>query len=157
MGRVRTCASAVVLVVVLLAGCGGSGSTRTSDTSFPTQLASTQAEYEGALAGIREHGRDVVGTGDGDAVVHVYAEMLEATRDARDDYAGLQPPKELRDDHHRLVELLTQQAAVLERLLAAAAENDDSGLTESLQELAVLIGEWATANQALDRALTSTT
>lgn len=153
--RKRAAVAVVIAVLLLLTGCSSStGEAVPGD--FAERLADEQAGYELALDGVRERGRQAVGSGGEQAVLSVYTEMLEVTRSARDDYARLQPPHDLQADHDRLVELLTEQAAVLERVLSAVADQDDDGLAASLQELAVLIGEWATANAALSRALTST-
>lgn len=156
MVRLRVCVSVLVVMLVLVAGCSrGDGSAApVVAAAFTSELAATQSGYEQALREVQQRGQAALASG-GDAVLAVYREMLTVTRTAHRDYARLDAPEAVHDNHERLVELLERQAAVLERVLAAASAQDDAALTEALQELAVVIGDWATANAALDRVLTS--
>jgi hypothetical protein len=143
----------LLIAAVLVAGCTDGADAPAANVDFATELVSAQTDYSQALRAVQQRGRQALTADDG-AVVDVYADMLTVTRAARDDYARLQPPGQLHAGHARLVELLDRQTQVLERLLAAVAAEDDATVTDALQELAVVIGDWGTATAALERSVT---
>jgi hypothetical protein len=150
-------AAALLLAAAALAGgaCGDdddgtAGGDDAAVAEFTAGYEEVTASFEERAADVQEQGRAAL-QGGGDATSEVYRTFLEVSVEARDAYAALEPPAALRPAFERLVAALDDQAAALETVIEAAAEDDDPRLTQGLDALATAVVEVTNARLALDR------
>jgi acyl-CoA reductase-like NAD-dependent aldehyde dehydrogenase len=144
----------IALAATLFGACSdgdGGSSSNASTAAYAADYREATETFEGEVDRLRAEGRSVVGQGE-DALLAFYQRLAEATAEARDRYRDLRPPDELASLHRRMVDLLEEQAKVLDALVAHAREGS-AELDQDLQELARLLGDWAQAGREMSRRL----
>jgi len=128
----RRLLSVVALVLVLLAaGCGGSGG-GTSKEEYSKDLAQAGQTLQRTLSEIVTQS----GSSSSTQATGVRLEQgAKALDDAADRFDKIDPPSEAKGAHAMLVAGLHELAKVFRRGAAAARKNDTKGLTATLQGL----------------------
>ncbi len=152
---------AIACATGAIAACGGapSAGSRGDAQANPTSVARAFSEaYREATDRFQERteaaqarGRDALEAGTG--IREAYAAILSTTSAARDDYAALQPPPELKEDVDRLVDVLDRQVRSLEQVLAALDAGDESAADAPLQQMGALLGEMMMTQQTIQQHL----
>jgi hypothetical protein len=122
--RVRRFLAVLTLVLVMLAGCGGSGPPRGSKAAYDQGLQAAATSVEDALAGAGLFGT----TAD-------YRAAAKAFRDAAGRVSRLQPPANVAADHRKLEAALRFMAGREQAIIDAAGRHDQSALESLLRGL----------------------
>jgi hypothetical protein len=154
---------AVLSSTALLAAAACSGDTdESSDTesaatsspipaATPEQVAAVEAAtmaYQADLVDMQARGQTALAPGD---VAAFYATFATTTRDAVQRYSALDLPADSTTVHQRVLELLDEQAQVLDEIATRAAAGENDTLGPELDRLTELLGDVATANAELLR------
>lgn len=147
------------LVAIIATGC--TDSALEHETARQEQLAAafapmfeeTSTRYREGVTEIQESGRSALEAGSADAVLDVYRALRDATAAAADDFETFDPPASIRAQHESLIANLRDQQQALDAIVTAAVAQKDGALTEGLQDLATLLGDFATLHQAIDTEL----
>ena len=116
----------ISLVALAAAGCGG-GDDRLTREEFVQQANDVCREFDRKI--------DELGAPQTIGEIEDFAdESAEIARDGRDELADLAPPETLEDDYDRLVEMLDQAIADIERVGDAAADGDEAEVQRIVQE-----------------------
>ena len=118
----------------------------------PEQRAAVEdaaAKYQADLIQLQETGRTALAPG-GD-VASFYAQFGATTRAAVERYTALDVPAGRASVHQRVLDLLEEQAGVLDEIAAGASAGESDSLGPQLDRLTELLGDVATANAELLR------
>jgi hypothetical protein len=118
----------------------------------PQQVAAVEAAalaYQADLIDLQEQGQTALAPG-GD-VAAFYAAFGTTTLAAIERYSALELPADSSTVHQRVLELLDEQALVLDEIATRAAAGENDTLGPELDRLTELLGDVATANAELLR------
>ena len=125
----------------------GAGPTEepTAEASEPATFAegyrSSAEDYANALEIVQNEGAPAVAE-DAVGAHEVYEQLRLVTEAARADFAALQPPSELADEHAGLLDNFAAQIDTLADVVDAARERDDRAVQRGLQDYADLLSVW---------------
>lgn len=120
-------AGLLVVVALLLAGCGGGGDRLTKE-EYQSEVQGVGETLGDALGGVDTEGGGI------DELGGQVDELQTALDSAADDLDELTPPEEVEDAHDKLVEGIRGFADELEEL-GTAAESGDLGAIQAFQEV----------------------
>jgi hypothetical protein len=121
---------AVVLLALVLAGCGGGGGgSRVSKADYERHLQSDGREITNAFKPLAQPPRSL------DALGKELDTGVSKLRDAADDLEGIKPPKEAEKDNDKLAAGLRKLADELDSLRKAAEKKDPSLVQKTLDDL----------------------
>ena len=130
--RMRTRLCALAVGVVVLAGCGGGGST-TGPLSKSEYEHKMQAEGDRLTKALQA--TNITSAKN----VHEFADRLGSVKDdiakAADDVDALEPPSDAAGDTQTIADVLHRFAAVIDQIQKAAAKNDAEAFQQSVQQM----------------------
>jgi len=130
--RMRTRLCALAVGVVVLAGCGGGGST-TGPLSKSEYEHKMQAEGDRLTKALQA--TNITSAKN----VHEFADRLGSVKDdvakAADDVDALEPPSDAVADTQTIADVLRRFAAAIEAIQKAASSNDTAGFQRAVQQL----------------------
>lgn len=143
----RRLLAALVLVVAAAACAAEAG------TSFDHGFTEAAERYDERLTALTDAGRDALEGEETSELLPVYEQLADATAEVLTALADLEPPASQRDEFRRVVDGMTRQDEVLDRVIDAARAEDTEGLAAAVEDLGAAVTEATAAQHALKMGL----
>ena len=140
----------VATAAIALAGCGDDKKDSNKQLSYSGFVSEANKVCKDQDAKIDPISNKLTGQADNDAPI--YEELIPKLEDARDDFAELKPPDELKPDFDKVVSLIDAQIQGAKTAQSAAQTGDQEAYDAAIAELRPLSAQTEEAQSKLGAA-----